>query len=228
MKAFSVLRWASPLLLILCYAAATAGVDVPVQDPKRGLAMRMRCMRRKNMRCPAPRRPVSRPVKRPTFAPTSGDVCVSSSRFPTTNHLYGVRRNRGGFLRSDAEAAVAGMPSCCGVRPHLVSITSKAENDFVVSLFARFGDGIAFAHTALTNRNQSSPSAYVWEGTNETFGYQNWCTPANGGCTAQPDFGPGACMLLLGASAIIRGYWYDYDCKTADPSFYVFEYDCPP
>jgi Lectin C-type domain len=238
MKAFSVLGWSVPLVLVLCYTAATAGVDVPVQnqdqdqDQDRGLAMKMRCKGKMNMRCPAPRRPsrpVKRPVKRPTFAPTSGDACVSSSRFPTTNHLYGVRRTGRGILWSDAQAAVAGMKPCCGVRPHLVSITSEEENEFVASLFARFNVQNPFAHTGLNNRNQSSAATFVWDGTNETVSYTNWCTPTNGDCiTSQPDFGPDACMLLQGEPDLIGWYWYDYDCKTADPEFYLFEYDCPP
>jgi hypothetical protein len=54
-----------------------------------------------------------------------------------TNHLYGfgATSKLQGINWLEAKAAVAGMKSCCGgVRPHLVSVTSKAENDVVVSL----------------------------------------------------------------------------------------------
>jgi hypothetical protein len=54
-----------------------------------------------------------------------------------TNHLYGfgATSKLQGINWPEAKAAVAGMKSCCGgVRPHLVSVTSKAENDVVVAL----------------------------------------------------------------------------------------------
>jgi Lectin C-type domain len=201
----------------------------------KGCSPRARGKGKKAVQCPVPRR-LPPPTRRPTTAPSappSTDVCLAYTKDPTglSSHLYGIANADLGFTWVEAQAAVQEMKSCCGgIRPHLVSITSKAENDLVLSLFA--GNVLASGNSAflgLTNRNQASDATFVWDGTSESFNYESWCTPANGNClTTEPDNGPNACaaMLLLDLD-VTPGVWADYDCDLTAPTFFVFEYDCP-
>jgi Lectin C-type domain len=227
----------------------------PAARESRGLKMKSmkgcvtaRGKGKKAMKCPVPvpRRPPSRsPTRRPTTeAPSalpsappsalpSADVCLTYAENPAglSSHLYGYTYAPLGATWTEARAAVQGMKSCCGgVRPHLASIGSAQENAFVLSLLA--GDARASGDSAflgLTNRNQASAATFAWDGTSEPFGYQNWCTPGNGGClTAEPDNGPNACaVMLLLDLGVTPGVWQDYDCDLTAPRFFVFEYDCP-
>jgi Lectin C-type domain len=181
--------------------------------------------------------PSSSPSESPS-APPSEDACLTYATNPSgpRNHLYGVMdAGDPGIYWTDAQAAVAQMKPCCGgVRPHMVSISSKAENDFVLSLFTGNLTGSGRSKTTfigLTNRNQPSRTTFAWDGTSEPFVYENWCK-ASGGCAGnqQPNGPPNSCveMALVGfATTVTPGVWYDVDCAFSISAFFVIEYDCP-
>jgi hypothetical protein len=132
----------------------------------------------------------------------------------------------------DASDYAGALNKCCGKRAHLASITSSAENEFIVKLLAptirtsfgdKFDDFVYIGLNNLANTNQ-----YVWDGTTETVansgGYVNWCTTDCGG-NQVPTAGQTFCTSMVNTD----GEWFSFECGIypyTSFNWMVFEYDC--
>jgi Lectin C-type domain len=112
-------------------------------------------------------------------------------------------------------------------RPHLASVTSQEENDFLLTLSPSDLDSIT-VWIGLNNRN-TAVGAYRWEGTDEPLAYDAWCTPEQ--CDPSTVGANDTCVAIIAGgvgSGFIPGSWYPESCSYVLVQGMVFEYDCPP
>jgi hypothetical protein len=120
----------------------------------------------------------------------------------------------------DANTA-AGLLSLPGYQGHLATITSQAEQDFIVANFAAaLGTSSTFGYWFGGLRTAATGGAFAWV-TGETFAYTNWSP-------GEPNFDtPPAGLHFFGMTSAGTGGWNDAGQSDVFPG-YVVEFEAVP
>jgi hypothetical protein len=156
------------------------------------------------------------------------DECGSLFRNPDNNHLYGVVSLRGTGLPlanfKQAQDFVRNKTTCCGGKTaHLPSITSEAESDRFHEMLHRAGLPVG-SYALIGLNNIAKASEFVWDSTNETASYTNWCGAPL--CPiSKPSYYPNRCVTVES----FYGVWFDVPCTRPWGRGFdtvAWEYDC--
>ena len=136
------------------------------------------------------------------FAGSIGLAAADPTLDPLNGHYYQIISPAGGIDWADARASAASM-TFMGVSGHLATITSAAEDEFVLSLFdPNSPAGQAWIRGIQPAGSPEPGGGWQWI-TGETWSFTNWYVAANGSTEPNNDGVMKTCLAFITAAPIL-------------------------